>query len=129
MIAVSASFGAGFIAAQTWAWYSFREALADADASYLRYALVVGVETLIAALTFAVAVRAAHLVPSSRAYVLAFVAGAVTNAITVGSYAVVPRLMEGDAQLILHVLAVGVLAALMGWVLAKLSQKKVSNAS
>jgi hypothetical protein len=128
MIAAVSSFSTGFLAAQAWAWYAFQDVVDGADAGYVRFAIVVGIETSIAAVAFAVAARAARLAASLRACVLAFAAGVFTNAITVGTYGVVPLLLKNDAQLILYSLAVGVLSGTMGWLLAKFFKQKVPNA-
>ena len=129
MITATASFSAGFLLGQAWAILVFRHALGGSDVVSLRFLIVLAVETAVAALAFLFASRVGRLRPSAGAYLVAVAAGVVTNAITVGTYAQVPVVVQGDAQLVLYVVAVGLLSAIAGWLLAKIFRVEVPHAA
>jgi len=122
MIASSLSFGAGYLIGQAWAMSAYREAIALADALTARLVLIVGIETAIAVGVFFLGLRVARFVGSPM-YVLALLTGIFTNAITVGTYATVPIVVQNDLQLVLNAAVVGLLSFAMGWAIARFSKK------
>jgi hypothetical protein len=129
MIAATASFSAGFLLGQAWAILAFRHALGGSDVFSWRFLIVLAIETAVAALAFLFASRVGRLRPSAGAYVVAAATGVVTNAVTVGAYAQVPIVVQGDAQLVLYVAAVGLLSAIAGWLLTKMFRVEVPHAA
>ena len=129
MIAATASFSAGFLLGQAWALFAFRHALGGSDVFSLRFLIVLAIETVVAALAFLFASRVGGLRPSAGAYLAALAAGVATNAVTVGAYAQVPVVVQGDAQLVLYVVAVGLLSAIAGWLLTKVFRVDMPHAA
>ena len=118
MYSAAAWFCAGFLIAQSWAFYLFREVLSGVDADYVRLVSIVALETAVAAVAFLIGVRAGRATPSRSAWPLAFIAGFVMNTITVGAYPMLPR---ADAwQIEIGALAIAVLAVACGWLLPRL---------
>ena len=120
----AASFGTGFVLGSAWTVYAWllRHGGDLAALATWRYVAFLAIETAVAAVAFFFAARAARFCGSANAYLLALLAGVVTNAITVGTYALVPTVTYGDGQFVVYVVAVGLLSAAAGWLLPKVFQ-------
>jgi hypothetical protein len=135
MINGTMCFGAGFLAGQAVAIFAFRHAIdssgvVDTDPVFAqRFLIVLGIETAVAAISFHFGARIGRASASAIACAFAFLAGVITNAVTVGAYALVPPIINSDAQLGLYFLAVALLSAAAGWLFAKLFNVKVRHAA
>jgi hypothetical protein len=118
---VVTSFVVGFILAQTTWWFAARSAMSAAalgSESTFRFFMVAGVEVLIAAVAFGIAlmlVSKSRLAAASvKSCFVAFVAGATTSTVAAGPYALVPRIVEGEGQLLVYIAAAILVSAAFG---------------
>lgn len=111
----------GFIFAQGGWWIAAREA-ADGDAA-MRFMLLDTVEILVActlfALTMMFVVRGGRIGRTAMALVLAIVAGATTSTLTAPPSSLVPRLLPGDGQFVIDIVAAALVSAAFGWLVAR----------
>jgi hypothetical protein len=121
------SFFVGFLAAHSVWWFAAGETLnasaMDSAATFsMRYVLLDVVEVLVASacFTFALAIagRARGLRRAGVAALLAFVAGATTSTLTAPPSALVPRLLAGDGQFFVDIVAAALVSAAFGWLVA-----------
>jgi hypothetical protein len=120
------SFFVGFLAAQAVWWFAAGQTLntsADSAGAFsMRYVLLDVVEVLVASacFTFALAVagRARGLRRAGGAALLAFVAGATTSTLAAPPSALVPRLLAGDGQFFVDIVAAALVSAAFGWLVA-----------
>lgn len=117
---IVAAFTVGFVLGHVWSIIAFREVLSGfVDAVTGRFLVVAAVETVVAGLVFAgVAASCAERQPvaaSTRALVVAFLSGLIANALTVGPYAQVPPIIAGEPQVILSIVAIGLLSGLLAY--------------
>lgn len=121
------SFFVGFLAAQAVWWFAAGETLNAAAsgsgaAFSMRYVLLDVVEVLVASacFTFALAIagRARGLRRAGGAALLAFIAGATTSTIAAPPSALVPRLLAGDGQFFVDIVAAALVSAAFGWLVA-----------
>jgi len=124
---VIVSFFVGFIAAQAVWWFAAGETfggggLAAGAGLTLRFALLDVVEILVASAAFAIVValaaRGRGLRRASGALVLALVAGATTSTVAAPPSALTPRLLAGDGQFLVDIVAAAVVSAIFGWIVA-----------
>lgn len=122
------SFFLGFLGAQGAWWFAAGQTLGTSDASAsggaltLRFVLLDTVEVLVASACFAIAValagRARKLRRAGGALLLSLVAGATTSTIAAPPSALVPRLLAGDGQFLVDIIAAAIVSALFGWLVA-----------
>ena len=121
MGAVVTSFVVGFIMAQAGWWFAARGVI-DSDnsaalggAPVVRFALLAGVEILVAAVAFAVvlafAAQGRALASSPKAIFVALLAGAVTSTVAAGPFALIPPIIAGEGMLFVYIVAGGLLSA------------------
>ena len=115
------SFVVGFILAQSTWWFAARSAMSAAalgSESTFRFLMVAGVEILVAAIAFGVALslvsKSRAITASVKSFFVAFVAGATTSTVAAGPYALIPRIDEGEAQLLVYVVAAVLVSAAFG---------------
>lgn len=115
------SFIVGFILAQSTWWFAARSAMSASalgSESTFRFFLVAGVEILIAAVAFGIAlmlVSKSRLAAASvKSCFVAFVAGATTSTVAAGPYALIPRIVEGEGQLLVYIAAAILVSAAFG---------------
>ena len=109
------SFVAGFVAAQLTWWVAARgslspgDAVAVAGAPMFRYVMLAGAETLSSAIAFGIALmlaaRSRLAPPSAKSVLLSFAVGALTATIAAGPFALIPRIVEGEAMLLIWIVA------------------------
>ncbi|HXN15433.1 MAG TPA: hypothetical protein VN878_03595 [Usitatibacter sp.] len=134
MLAIVASFVTGFVLTLSGWWFAARTVASGADAAAfesepaLQFMLLASVEVLVAATTFAIVTaffsRARHPVASGAGCFVAFAAGAMTSTVSAGPYALVPRVFEGEAQLVIYVVAAATISALLGGLVAAVLRKQ-----
>lgn len=118
------SFFVGFVVAQGGWWLAASRTAGDPSgaAFSLSFVLLDTVEVLVANACFAIAValatRARRLKRSGGAMLLALVAGATTSTLTAPPSALVPRLLAGDGQFVVDIVAAAIVSAAFGWLLA-----------
>lgn len=119
------SFVVGFILAQSIWWYAARSAMSAAalgSESTFRFLMLAGVEIMVAAVAFGVALvlvsKTRHVAASVKSCFVAFVAGATTSTVAAGPYALVPRIVEGEGQLLVYIAAAIVVSAAFGALVA-----------
>lgn len=121
MGAIVTSFVAGFVIAQSGWWVAARGVI-DADnaaalggAPVVRFALLAGVEILVAAVAFAVvlafAAQGRALAASAKSIFVAVLAGAVTSTVAAGPFALIPPIIGGEGMLFVYIIAGGLLSA------------------
>lgn len=121
MPGIVSSFVVGFVLAQS-AWWVAARGVIDTDnaaalggAPIVRFALLAGVEILVAAAAFAVVLamtaQGRALRPSSKAVFVALLAGAVTSTVAAGPFALIPRVIAGEGMLFVYIVAGGLLSA------------------
>lgn len=122
---IIASFVAGFILAQSAWWFAARSAMSAAalgSESTFRFLMVAGAEILISAIAFGVAValvsKARAVAVSFKSCFVAFVAGATTSTVAAGPYALVPRIVAGEAQLLVYIAAAILVSSAFGALVA-----------
>jgi len=121
------SFFVGFLASQAVWWFAAGQTLntaapESAGTFSMRYVLLDVVEVLVASacFTFALAIagRARGLRRAGGAALLAFIAGATTSTIAAPPSALVPRLLAGDGQFFVDIVAAALVSAAFGWLVA-----------
>ncbi len=121
---VIVSFFVGFVVAQAVWWFAAGESFgAAANGGFnMRFALLDVVEVLVASAGFAIAValaaRGRGLRRSGAALLLALVAGAATSTIAAPPSALTPRLLPGDGQFLVDMIAAAIASAVFGWIVA-----------
>jgi hypothetical protein len=115
------SFVVGFILAQTAWWYAARSAMSASalgSESTFRFLILACVEILVAAGAFGIALalvsRFRLAAASVKSCFVAFVAGATCSTVAAGPYALIPRLVEGEGQLLVYILAASLISAAFG---------------
>lgn len=117
------SFVGGFVLAQIVWWFAARSSggtdeYALGGAPTFRFLMLAGVEILVAAACFGAAMaltaRARELASVPKAWFVAFVSGAITATIAAGPYALIPRIVAGEAMLLIYIVAAAVVSALFG---------------
>ncbi len=130
------SFFLGFVLAQG-AWWvasgeTFPGGAGSGPSSTLPFVLLDIVEILVASACFALAValagRARKLRRSGGALLLSLVAGATTSTIAAPPSALVPRLLSGDGQFVIDIIAAALVSAAFGWLVASAFGSPVSPA-
>lgn len=118
---VVTSFVVGFILAQTAWWFAARSAMSAAalgSESTFRFLMLASVEILVAAVAFGIALtlvsRSRLAAASVKSCFVAFVAGATSSTIAAGPYALIPRIVEGEAQLLVYIVAALLISAAFG---------------
>jgi hypothetical protein len=115
------SFVVGFILAQSLWWFAARSAMSAAalgSESTFRFFMLAGVEILVAAVAFGLALafvaRSRITATTVKSCFVAFVAGATTSTVTAGPYALIPRIVEGEGQLLVYIVAAVLVSAAFG---------------
>ena len=121
MPSIVTSFVLGFVLAQAGWWMAASgvispdDAIAFSGAPVVRFALLAGVEILVAAIAFGVVLaftaQGRALKSSSKALFVAFIAGAATSTVAAGPFALIPPIIQGEGMLFVYIVAGGVLSA------------------
>ena len=121
MPSIVTSFVLGFVLAQSGWWLAARGVVSPEDtaafggAPVVRFALLAGVEIVVAAAAFGVVLalvaQGRELVTSAKAYFVAFVAGAATSTVAAGPFALIPPIIQGEGMLLVYIIAGGILSA------------------
>jgi len=124
MPSIVMSFVLGFVLAQSGWWIAARGAASPDDpaafggAPVVRFALLAGVEILVAAVAFAIVLALAAqgrvLIASRKAWFVSFVAGAATSTIAAGPFALIPPVIQGEGMLFVYIVAGGLISAAFG---------------
>jgi hypothetical protein len=129
------SFFLGFVLAQAAWWFAAGGTFSgggSGPSSTLPFVLLDLVEILVASACFALAValagRARKLRRSGGALLLSLVAGATTSTIAAPPSALVPRLLSGDGQFVIDIIAAALVSAAFGWLVASAFGSPVSPA-
>lgn len=128
------SFVVGFVLAQTSWWFAARSAMSAAalgSESTFRFLMLAGVEILVAAVAFGIALavisRSRLAAASVKSCFVAFVAGATTSTVAAGPYALVPRLVQGEGQLLIYIVAAMLVSAAFGALVGAAFREPASN--
>ena len=122
-----ATFVGGFVFAQVVWWLAARSSggtdeYALGGAPTFRFMMLAGVEVLVAAACFgavlALIARGRRLDSAPKSWFVAFVAGATTATIAAGPYALIPRIVAGEAMLLIYIVAAAVVSAAFGALVA-----------
>lgn len=131
---IVSSFVAGFILAQMTWWIAARSAMSAAalgSDSTFRFLLLALVEILVAAISFGltlvVASKSRLAAPSPKSFFVAFIAGAATATVAAGPYALIPRIVEGEAQLLVYIIAAVVVSAAFGALVGRAFRDHTAN--
>jgi hypothetical protein len=117
------SFVGGFVLAQIVWWLAAgssggTDEYALGGAPTFRFLMLAGVEILVAAACFGAVMslmsRSHELDSVPKSWFVAFVSGAATATIAAGPYALIPRIVEGEAMLLIYIVAAAVVSALFG---------------
>lgn len=118
---IVSAFVLGFIVAQSGWWIAARNLVSPensaalAGAPVLRFALLAGVEIVVAAVAFgavlAFVAQGRALSASAKAIFVACIAGAVTSTVAAGPFALIPPVIEGEGMLFVYIVAGGLLSA------------------
>ena len=121
MTSIVTSFVVGFVLAQSGWWMAASGVVSPDDASafggapVVRFALLAGVEILVAAIAFGVVLafiaQGRALRSSPKAIFVAFLAGAATSTVAAGPFALIPPILEGEGMLFVYIVAGGLLSA------------------
>ncbi|HET7402921.1 MAG TPA: hypothetical protein VFJ62_14100 [Usitatibacter sp.] len=120
MPSIVTSFVLGFVLAQAGWWIAARGASPDDPAAFggapvVRFALLAGVEILVAAVAFgivlAIAAQGRVLLAVPKARVVSFLAGAATSTIAAGPFALIPPVIHGEGMLFVYIVAGGLISA------------------
>ena len=121
MPSIVATFVLGFVLAQTGWWLAASGVVSpDNNAAFggapvVRFALLAGVEIVVAAVAFGIVLafvaNGRELAASGKAYFVAFLAGAVTSTVAAGPFALIPPIIEGEGMLFVYIVAGGILSA------------------
>jgi len=122
---IVATFVLGFVMAQSAWWMAARgvvgpeNSAAFGGAPVVRFALLAGVEIVVAAVAFGVVLafvaQGRELRSSSKALFVAFIAGAATATVAAGPFALIPPVIEGEGMLFVYIVAGGLLSAAFAW--------------
>lgn len=128
------SFVVGFVLAQTTWWFAARSAMSAAalgSESTFRFLMLAGVEILVAAVAFGIALevisRSRLAAASVKSCFVAFAAGATTSTVAAGPYALVPRLVQGEGQLLIYIVAAMLVSAAFGALVGAAFREPASN--
>lgn len=121
MPSIIGSFVLGFVLAQA-AWWMAASGVVSPDdarafggAPMVRFALLAGVEVLVAAIAFGVVLgfiaQGRALRSPGRAVFVAFAAGAATSTVAAGPFALIPPVIDGEGMLFVYIVAGGLLSA------------------
>ena len=120
MTTIVTSFVMGFVLAQSGWWIAARGASPDDPAAFggapvVRFALLAGVEILVAAVAFgivlAIAAQGRVVPPVRKALFVSFLAGAATSTIAAGPFALIPPVIQGEGMLFVYIIAGGLISA------------------
>ena len=121
MGSIVTSFVLGFVLAQSGWWIAARgvvtpeNSAAFGGAPVVRFALLAGVEIVVAAAVFgvilALVAQGRVLRSSPKALFVAFVAGAITSTVAAGPFALIPPIIAGEGMLFVYIVAGGLLSA------------------
>lgn len=118
---VVTSFVVGFVLSQAAWWYAARSAMsasAIGSESTFRFLMLAGVEILVAAGSFGIAMalasRSQLAAVSVKSCFVAFVAGATCSTVAAGPYALIPHILDGEAQLLVYIVAASLISAAFG---------------
>ena len=127
-------YAVGFIAAQYLTVWLFREAVSGfveapfTGALTLRFFVVSIIEAGLAIAAFAIGLRGlARLSRSFAASVLGLIVGVVACSVTVGAWPLVPRITQGDAQLLLQAAAGAIISYVFGVAMSKMFREGTAN--
>jgi hypothetical protein len=128
------TFVAGFVLAQTTWWFAARSAMSASalgSESTFRFLMLAGVEILVAAGAFGIALalisRSRLPATSVKSCFVAFVAGATCSTVAAGPYALIPRILEGEAQLLVYIVAASLISAAFGALVGAAFREPASN--
>ena len=122
-----ATFVGGFLLAQLTWWLAARSAggtdeYALGGAPTFRFIMLAGVEVLVAAICFggvvALLSRSREMHSTPKSWFVAFFCGAITATIAAGPYALIPRIVHGEAMLLIYIVAAALLSAAAGALVA-----------
>ena len=123
-----ATFVGGFVLAQAIWWFAARASGGGTDeyalggAPTFRFVVLAGVEVVVAAVCFgavlALVARGRRLEGGPKSWFVALVAGATTATIAAGPYALIPRIVEGEAMLLIYIVAAAIVSAAFGALVA-----------
>ena len=122
-----ATFVGGFVLAQALWWFAARSSggtdeYALGGAPTFRFIMLAGVEVLVAAICFGAVLtllsRMRVLSSTPKSSFVALVAGATTATIAAGPYALIPRIVEGEAMLVIYIVAAAIVSAAFGALVA-----------
>ena len=126
---IVSTFVLGFIVAQSGWWIAARGVIgpensaAFGNAPVVRFALLAGVEVVVAAVAFAAVLafvaQGRVLTASAKAIFVAFLAGAVTATVAAGPFALIPPVIEGEGMLFVYIVAGGLLSTAFAWLVAR----------
>jgi hypothetical protein len=121
MPGIVSTFVAGFVVAQAGWWMAARGVIDPDNSAALggappvRFALLAGVEILVAAVAFAVVLafvaQGRAMASSAKALFVALLAGAVTSTVAAGPFALIPPIIAGEGMLFVYIVAGGLLSA------------------
>jgi hypothetical protein len=132
-IRVVVGYAVGFVAAQYWTVWLFRDALSGLGSAPLssgltaRYFTISIIEAALAvgAFAFSLGLRARGRASRSLvSAVLGLLAGIVACSITVGAWPLIPRIAEGDAQLLLQTVAGAIISLIFGRAMSKFAREQ-----
>ena len=122
-------FVVGFVLAQTGWWFAASGVVSPDDATafggapVVRFALLAGVEILVAAVAFGVllafAAQGRALRGSPKAFFVAFLSGAITSTVAAGPFALIPPVIHGEGMLFVYIVAGGLLSAAFGYLVGR----------
>ena len=116
-----ATFVGGFVLAQA-LWFLAASSSGGGTDEYalggaptFRFMMLAGVEVLVAAVCFgailSLVARGRRLESAPKAWFVALVAGATTATIAAGPYALIPRIVSGEAMLLIYIVAAAIVSA------------------
>jgi hypothetical protein len=121
MPGIVASFVVGFVMAQSAWWIAARGVIdpensaAFGGAPVVRFALLAGVEILVAAVAFGVVLAFASqgraLAASPKAIFVTLFAGAITATVAAGPFALIPPIVGGEGMLFVYIVVGGLISA------------------
>ena len=126
---IVATFVLGFVMAQSAWWIAARGVIgpensaAWGNAPVVRFALLAGVEVVVAAVAFAAVLafvaQGRQLTASAKAIFVAFLAGALTATVAAGPFALIPPVIDGEGMLFVYIVAGGLLSTAFAWLVAR----------
>jgi hypothetical protein len=131
---VVASFVVGFILCQSAWWFLARSAMSASalgSESTFRFLMLAGVEILVAAVAFGIALavvsRSRLAAASAKSCFVAFIAGATCSTVAAGPYALIPRIVEGEGQFLVYIAAALLISAAFGALVGAAFKEPASN--